>query len=219
MIHLIGVNHLAQRFKSSRGPSEQNLSFTDDQIKFKDAIEKAIRDLKPDLLAEEDNQERLDKAGSISILQAIHKIVGIRHEFVDPNKAERNARGYKDYVQLCKFEQIRSPLVDDDNLSEVEMLARAHEIAHQFPIRERFWLAELRRIAAQKILFVCGDIHLCTFGNLLAAELIAFSVFAEGIGVNPSNKIEYDALEYAKDNHMFDDADCFCLQNDESSSL
>jgi hypothetical protein len=99
MIHLLGVNHLVQRFKAPPGPAEGNLSFSDDQIKFKDAVERAIRELKPDLLAEEDNQECLDKAGAISILRAIHKLVGIRHEFVDPSKRERRAKGYRDYIE------------------------------------------------------------------------------------------------------------------------
>lgn len=91
------------------------------------------------------------------------------------------------------------------------MVARAHETAHQFPIRERLWPTELKRTTSTNILFVCGDIHLYTFTNFLAAEKISSTVFGRGISVNPSNDIEYEALQYAQDNDMFGKTDCFCL--------
>jgi probable addiction module antidote protein len=48
----------------------------------------------------------------------------------------------------------------------------AHMIAHQHPIRERFWLDRIEQYRDRETLFVCGDIHLATFPRLLEKELI-----------------------------------------------
>jgi hypothetical protein len=175
-------------------------------------VESAIESVHPDLLVEEDHPDWLLKAKSVSILLAIanKNQPRIGHIFVDPNDCGRKAIGYKKWEQIIRLNEINSLLIPNNNESELENLARAHEIAHQFPIREQFWLAELRKKTASNILFVCGDIHLYTFTRLLATKRIAFSVFAKGIGVNDTNKIEYKALKYAQDNNMFYETDCFC---------
>jgi hypothetical protein len=92
---------------------------------------------------------------------------------------------------------------------EIEKIAYAHEIAHQFPIRERFWLNELKQANAGHILFVCGDIHLRTFPKLLKVDGIESEIIKEGIGVSHSAK-EYVAFDFAESSDMFDQADCFC---------
>jgi hypothetical protein len=164
-----------------------------------------------DLLAEEEQPELLIKYSAISLLDAIHRAHGIRHEFVDPNARERNVIGYKGFEQLCLLEPINNIFgVEGDY--EAMKVAHAHDIAHQYSIRERFWLNELQRQAANTVLFVCGDLHLRTFPKLLAAEGIVSEVIKGGIGVDYSI-IEYKAFEFAEANNMFDETDCFCLQS------
>ena len=94
---------------------------------------------------------------------------------------------------------------------EIEKIALAHEIAHQYPRRERFWLRELEKENAKNVLFVCGDIHLRTFPKLLATEGIESEVIKGGIGVDYS-MAEYKAFEFAENNNMFSQTDCFCLE-------
>jgi len=209
MIYLIGVNH----DQAARNICGQDL--TDCQQQFQSVVESAIESIHPDLLAEEDHPDWLLKAKSESILLAIanKNQPRIGHIFVDPNDCGRKAIGYKRWEQIIGLKEINSLLIQDNNERELDNLARAHEIAHQFPIREQFWLAALRRKAANNILFVCGDIHIYTFTSLLANERIAFSVFVKGIGVNSSNNVEYNALTYAQNNNMFGITDCFCLKS------
>jgi hypothetical protein len=94
---------------------------------------------------------------------------------------------------------------------EIDKIAYAHEIAHQFPSRELFWLKELRTVNAQTILFVCGDIHLRTFPRLLGNEGIVSEIVRGGLGVDDS-AIEYSAFQFAEKNKMFSETSCLCRE-------
>jgi hypothetical protein len=209
ILYLVGVNHEAARYKEARGFSKDNLAFID-------VIESAVMSHSFDLLAEEERPECLVKYSAISLLDAIHRAHGIRHEFVDPNSREREGIGYRNYGEICGLEvfrtQVSHPLLEkDENCEcEIEKIAYAHEIAHQFPIREKFWLNELKKTNAENILFVCGDIHLRTFPQLLAASGIESDVIKDGIGVDYS-AIEYKAFELAESSRMLSETRCFCL--------
>ncbi|HUD56871.1 MAG TPA: hypothetical protein VMR02_16690 [Terracidiphilus sp.] len=208
ILYLVGVNHEATRYKQPRGLTKENLVFID-------VIESTITEHSFDLLAEEEQPECLIKYSAVSLFDAIHRAHGIPHEFVDPNQREREGIKYRNDREICGLEEFRTqvshPLLEkDENCGhEVEKIAHAHEIAHQFPIRERFWLNELRKTNAQNILFVCGDIHLRTFPRLLEAEGIRPEFIKDGIGVDYT-AIEYSAFDFAKSCNLFSQADCFC---------
>jgi hypothetical protein len=87
----------------------------------------------------------------------------------------------------------------------------AHVIAHQHPIREDLWLDAIKQHKDSEIIFVCGDIHLCTFRRLLKKRGINSRIVERGIGVDSSCLAEYEGLKFAQDNGMFSDAYCFCL--------
>lgn len=210
ILYFVGVNHEATRYKQARGFTEGNLIFID-------VIESAIMKRSFDLLAEEEQPECLIRHSAISLLDAIHRAHGIRHEFVDPNSRERAAAGYRDVTKICGLDEFRTqvsyPLSEEDENCEyeIEKIAHAHEVAHQFPIRERIWLSELKKANAENILFVCGDIHLRTFPQLLAAAGIESEIIKKGIGVDYS-AIEYEAFAFAESSNMFSQTQCFCKE-------
>lgn len=199
MIHLIGVDH----FKAQR--KKHGLDLTEIQRHYQSVVESAIASVRPDLLAEEDHPSYLSQDGAESILQPIAQSRGIPHLFVEANRATQMKLGYK------TVDMIKELLIARGDPSATA--ASAHKIAHQFPIRERFWLTELGRIAANNVLLICGDLHLTTFTHLLAAEGIPHKIFAERIGVDPSADPEYEALRYAQDHNMFGGTSCFCLES------
>ncbi len=199
MIHLIGVDHFkAQRKKSG-------LELTELQRQYQAIVESAIRSLRPDLLAEEDHPSYLSEDGAASILQPLAQSQGIPHLFVEADRATQKKLGYK------TVDMIKELLIARGDCSATT--ASAHKIAHQFPIRERFWLTELNRTTANNVLLVCGDLHFTTFTDLLAAEGIPYSILAERVGVDTANDPEYQALKYAQDNYMFGETNCFCLES------
>ena len=210
ILYLVGVEHEATRFRQVRGFTENNLIFID-------VIESAIRKCSFDLLAEEEQAECLIKYSALSLLDAIHRAHGIHHQFVDPNSREREIIGYRDDREILELEEFKAQISDpmlakDANCGdEIEKIAYAHLITHQFPRRERFWLRELKKTNAEKVLFVCGDIHIRTFPKLLASVGIESEVIKEGVGVD-NTMIEYRAFEFADSNNMFSQTDCFCLE-------
>jgi hypothetical protein len=197
MIHLMGVDH-ARAQRKQRG-----LALTELQLHYRSLVESAIQSLRPDLLAEEDHPSYLAGDGAESILLPIAESHAIPHIFVEADRATQLSLGYKD------LSMIRDLLAARDTPSET--LANAHKFAHQFPIREQFWLKQLGKTAAGSILLIFGDLHFNTFTALLNARQILFSIFAERVGIDSANDLEYEGLRYALDHNMFGDTDCFCL--------
>jgi len=199
LIHLIGVDHFnAQRKKCG-------LELTELQRQYQTTVESAIQSIRPDLLAEEDHPSYLSEDEAESILQPIAQSHAIPHLFIEADRATQKQLGYK------TVDVIKALLIARGDHSATA--ASAHKIAHQFPIRERFWLTELNRTAANNVLLICGDLHLTTFTHLLAAEGIPYNTFAERIGVDPATDPEYEALRYAQDHNMFGETICFCLES------
>jgi len=199
LIHLIGVDHFkAQRKKCGVAPTEL-------QRQYQAIVESAIQSLHPDLLAEEDHPSYLSADGAESILQPIAQSHGIPHLFVEADRATQKELGYK------TVDILKTLLIARGDHSATA--ASAHKIAHQFPIRERFWLRELGDTAQKNVLLVFGDLHLTTFTNLLAADAIPYNIFAERIGIDPATDSEYEALQYAQDHNMFGETNCFCLKS------
>lgn len=198
MIHLIGVDH----FKAQR--KKRGLELTDMQRHYQSVVESAIASIHPDLLAEEDHPSYLSEDDAESILQPMARSHGIPHLFVEADRAMQKKLGYK------TVDMIKALLIARGDGSATA--ASAHKIAHQFPIRERFWLTEVNRTAAKNVLLICGDLHLTTFTNLLAGEGMPYNILAERVGVDAANDPEYQALKYAQDQNMFGETNCFCLE-------
>ncbi len=198
MIHLIGVDH----FRAQR--KKRGLELTEIQRQYQSLVESVIQSIHPDLLAEEDHPDYLAEDGAESILYAVAQSHGIKHTFIEADRATQKKLGYKDFGMIYEL------LIPEGNPSE--KAAIAHKLAHQFPIRERFWIQELGKSSADNILVICGDLHLHTFTTILIASGIPYSIYAEKIGVDLANNIEYEGLKYALDHMMFGETDCFCLK-------
>jgi hypothetical protein len=199
MIHLMGVDH-ARAQRKSRG-----LALTELQRHYKSLVETAIQSLKPDLLAEEDHPSYLAADGAESILVSIAESHDLPHIFVEADRTTQISIGYKDLNMIHDLLAARG--------TPSAIVANAHKFAHQFPIREQFWLERLGKTAASNILLIFGDSHFTTLTALLNARKIPFSIVAERVGIDTTNNVEYEGLQYALDNNMFGDAACFCLRN------
>jgi hypothetical protein len=198
MVYLIGADHEhAQRRK--RGEA-----LTDDQLSFKSVVESAIQSVHFCLLAEEDHADFLSGPSvtpekvADSILLEIARAHGIenRHRFVDPNQEEREKIGYQ--------------ALSGQPYDAVPM--RAHEIMHQFPKREEFWLRKMQDFLDRDILFICGWGHIGSFSALLARNGVSFSIWADKIGARPHDLEFDDAVQkYIADNSAkFNNPNCFC---------
>jgi len=197
MIHLMGVDHA----RAQRKPG--GLALTELQCHYRSLVESAIQALKPDLLAEEDHPSYLAGDGAESILIPIAELHGISHIFVEADRATQLQLGYKDLKMIHDLLAARG--------TPSAIAANAHKFAHQFPIRERFWLEQLSKTAASNVLLIFGDSHFTTFTALLKARQIPYSIVAERVGIDTANNVEYEGLQYARDHNMFGDTSCFCF--------
>lgn len=185
MIYILGVAHRAQ----SRKPGGQK---TEAQQFFEFCLRRTVLEVRPAFIGEEDNEDFLADRGEISIAEEIAVELGIEHRFCEPNKKERSAIGSKNFMTIALDLAHTESLSND----ELECKARAVEIARYFPVRERSWLERLKDCRSAVCIFVCGDVHLRSFGSLLTTEGIPFEVKERGIGVNEEDRPYYRALEY-----------------------
>jgi hypothetical protein len=189
MVHIIGLNHRAQA-RTIGG------EFDEEQKIFRDCLLTAVEQIQPILIAEEDSEEALAVRRRVSIAKSVAVEKGIEHRFCDPTTAERQAIGYRDGQMLeCQlFMADRQGLSND----EIFLKARAVEIGKYFPMRERFWLERLGECREADVIFVCGDLHIESFGNILDAENIPYSVVARGIGLTEEDARFNQAVEYLR---------------------
>jgi hypothetical protein len=209
MIHLIGVEHRVQWKKPNLPVSQARQA---NWARYLSVLEKSICEIRPSAVAEEMNQEILDghnKAESILLsMKENHEArtgMKIEHIFAEPDSAWKTAKGYKEREVI---KEILKKRIQTDPTNE-EVLA--HVVAHQHPIRERFWLASIGKYLDGEIIFVCGSAHLCTFRLLLDEQRIDSTIVRRGIGIDSSCLDELAGLRFALENDMFSDTSCFCL--------
>lgn len=193
MIYIVGVNHEVQMLRNG-------CSLTWDNRQLQSTVESAIESYDLHLLAEEMHPEILKKEKAQSILSQIAKDHGIEHRFVDPDTSERKAIGYRESGFIIK------------NHSLCPVVALAHEIEHQFPKREKFWLDRLRPSLHAGLLLVCGSGHVESFQDLLRQENIQSSVLTDQIGVDDWHQaIDAPSRTYIKQHpNEFNNPECFC---------
>lgn len=189
MLYLIGIAHRAQ----ARKPDG---ALTDEQQTFAACLRRTIEESHPAFIGEEDNEQFLLKRAEISISKEIaEENDNIEHRFCDPNTEERLLIGYENFMSISLQLWMDEPELCNDELT---CKARAIEISRYFPIRERFWLERLKGCGDVNAVFVCGDIHIESFGAFLESEGIPYAVVRRGIGVNEKDEPYYQALKYLK---------------------
>jgi len=187
MLHIIGVNHRAQAQIPGTG-------LTEEQQIFSHCLLRTIEQFRPGFIAEEDSRQALTKRGKISIAKGIADVKEIEHRFCDPTEAERRAIGYRDGLSL----EIDIFMSDREGMSNDEIFCKAHaiEIGRYFPVRERFWLERLHGCREVDAIFVCGDLHIETFGKILEHDGALYSVVQRGIGATEEDARFYRAVDY-----------------------
>ena len=164
------------------------------------------------VFAEEYNQEvhnaKRSQSTFFDVKEEIERATGreIHHLFIEPTDAEKRQRRYKEpeeLKQLLEARTGRTPAEDE---------IYAHLIAHQFPIRERFWIERIDECLTSSILLVCGETHTYTFPKLLARRGVQCNVVAHGIGVEYTDKRDRGGIIFAEAASMFNGTACFCTQ-------
>jgi len=162
------------------------------QQAFTHVLNQTIVEVDPTFVAEELSQEALASLQQISIAKDLADAQGIEHRFCDPNQEQRQALKYKDGQTL----ELEIFMHDDQGLSneEIHLKARAIELGHYFPIRERFWMDQLDGCREHDVIFICGDSHVESFTALLEREGIQFRIVERGIGVSEAEREDFGRI-------------------------
>jgi hypothetical protein len=207
MLYIIGLNHRAQARTLGN-------ELTQEQQVFSNCLLRTIEQVRPEFVAEEDSEEALTDRRRVSIAKEIADQARIEHRFCDPNKAQRQAIGYRDGQSL----ELQLFMSDQEGLSNDEIFckARAIEIGRYFPIRERFWLERLEGCRNANAIFICGDLHIESFGRILDSAGIAYRVAERGIGATEEDARFNQALAYLAERPELANAD---LENEEENGI
>jgi hypothetical protein len=182
MFHLIGVAHRVQSKKKGEELSA-------DQKEYVKRLGDAIKTVKPALVAEEFSEHALQKLSKDngtefeSITRPAAESCDVKYRGCDPDDAARKKIGYLEGSDIA----LRIAMSDDGNgLSNAEIndCGFATEVAKYWPLREAFWLGELRDVLDKEVVFVCGDGHIESFRELLKRNKVDSDVLHQGIGVS-----------------------------------
>src|SRR5215469_2627643 len=180
-IYLIGVNHTTAQ--SSKDGTPQG----DVQKAYVETLAKAIRDVNAEYVAEEYSEEAQAQTERLSLTPKVAFDNGGKHRFCDATQEERKHIKYLGHQELHREIWMHDA---NWNISNEEAQAKAWALAigKYFERRERFWLEKIGDIKNNRVIFVCGDAHVDTFGKLLEAEGWEVHVAARGIGVTDEDR-------------------------------
>ncbi len=134
MLYLIGVDHSVQH--DGRTPY-QDSKFKMLRDEFPTFLKKVARKVGATIIAEESNEEVLNKFGSTKSVPYIVALeMDIKHRFCEPSIAERKQVGIKSTGEPEDFEK-----------------------------REDFWLKKLVALKGERILFILGADHVHSFSE------------------------------------------------------
>ena len=192
-IHLIGVNHTTAQSSTDGTPQ------TEDQKCYVAALTKAIRDVGAEYVTEEYSEEAEQMTKRQSLTPTVASENGAKHRFCDPTQAERRQIQYLGHQELHVLIWMNDANWNISN-EEAQAKAWALSIGKYFERRERFWLQKIADIKDKRVIFVCGDAHVDTFGRLLEAGGWEVNIAARGIGITDDDQRRVAAgLQYLKD--------------------
>jgi hypothetical protein len=184
MLYLIGVMHEVQSI--SVGGEE-----TADHTSYRLCLERTIQEYEPAFIAEEYSDDALSMSAvrrnepQEFFTKKVATSRNVEHLLCDAPLKVKYSMGYQGWdgweIQISR---IGLPLYDCEDL-----LPRALEIVKDFPIREDYWLNQLRHILQMEVVFVCGDVHVDTFGSRLKSNGIPYQIVERRIGM-PANLTE-----------------------------
>ena len=183
MFHIIGVAHRVQAKPKGAADSQ-------DQKEFRTCLSLAIEQMKPAVVGEEFSDyalRRLREERGMdheSLTKEIADSFKVEHRFCDPDAETRMKMGYIEGSQLAL------QLATGDNpLSNAEINDRgfAIEVAKYWPLREQFWFVQLRDVQDKEVIFVCGDVHVESFRELLKKNNVPSTVLSRRFGITQAD--------------------------------
>jgi hypothetical protein len=211
MIYLVGCRHKPyQTFNpaSSYFPKARN--------RFKSFLRSAIEVNEIDLVAEELDCEFFERekrqSVALNLANELRNTRDIEHRYCDPTPSKR-----------CEIGIGRGLPIDDPVDPELSKLiktkreAHLHDIAHRWPVREEYWIRKLAGDLQRNVLFICGALHVCTFGSRLRTKQVPVTVLQrfferpKGWLVSDDNAIEFAACKDVLRNGFPPEKGCFCL--------
>jgi len=197
MLYLIGVEHGVQSVPVTGAE-------TPNHTEYRVCLEQAIHTYKPVVVGEEYSQDSLSRAEYVNrepqefFTRKIAEKARVKHLLCDPDLKTRLAMGYQS--PFC-WSQLISELSEPVSQSECHLLSRGLEIVKDIPVREQYWVNQLKQFLGKDIIFVCGDSHVESFAELLDSQTIPSTVVKREIGMTPELIKQTDLeLEYAKTN-------------------
>jgi hypothetical protein len=196
MFYLIGVQHSVQSIPVTGVE-------TPSHTEYRACLEQAIHTYKPAVVGEEYNQDALNRAAwnqepQEFFTRNVAQKAGVKPMLCDPDLKTRMAIGYQSpYCWSQLIDKLSEPVPDSDS----ELLSKGLEIAFDIPIREQYWLNQLKPFLEKDIIFVCGDAHVESFAELLGSQKILSKVVQRKIGMTPELIKQADLeLQYARTN-------------------
>jgi hypothetical protein len=197
MFYLIGVEHSVQSI------SKDGVETTD-HTAFRVCLEESIELYKPVIVAEEYSNDALGAAGLLKrtsqdfFTKKIASAAGVTHMLCDPDIKTKAEMGYQEKHGWAHH---LDALWERIPYSDRALLSSVLEIAKDFPLRENYWLRELRDFRQEDVVFICGDSHVETFAERLGKEKISYKIVKRRIGMTPELIKESDKeMEYLKSN-------------------
>lgn len=161
-VYVFGTSHEYQR-PDSKVP-------TSSIHKFEEALKAICATQKIALIAEENNLEaQTERKLGDSLPCKLAQLISLHHLYCDPDRKTRTALGIR------QENDIRASHLFDD-VTEEDIQA---ELMESHKIRERYWLAELRKQNLWPALFICGANHVQSLVDEASLAGLAVEVVQE----------------------------------------
>jgi hypothetical protein len=167
VIYLIGCDHKAAQtyHEGTALDNPQNKM----QKAFRELLIKATEKHEPSLIAEEQNEEGLKSNSLCSVAREVASEMGIQHRLCEQSIEAKIIRGLNGI-----------PSVSSSDRRE----AMYKYFLREWPIREEFWISQLRDDIHERVLFICGAGHRETLRRRLERGSIEVKIIAKRFGVS-----------------------------------
>ncbi len=217
MIYLVGCNHdRHQRFFPAHGlrPGHEAFKAFIKGTVFKYNISLIAEELSDPKEPDLENPNRIPRSSvALHLINELRAIRCIEHRYCEPCSRDKNRLGIGG-----GFPFIQEPCNRDfSSLIRNKREAHLHDIAHRWPIREKFWIERLVDGLDREVLFICGALHRCTFGSRLhaagAETRVLDRFFEHEVGLCRSDicKEEFEAYREVRLHRFQTEDECPCI--------
>uniref|UniRef100_E6Q063 Uncharacterized protein n=1 Tax=mine drainage metagenome TaxID=410659 RepID=E6Q063_9ZZZZ len=215
MLYLIGCDHRnAQTYREGSTLADPE---NRGHAELMDLIQAAAARYHPLLIAEEANADVLRNARRRSVVYDTADEIGIPHRFCEPTWDEK---GDLSIEEELPFLGPGSPFEWKALIPSLDAAYR-HDIAHRWPVREKFWIDSLGDDLNHNVLFICGAAHRWTLRRRLEAKGIGVRIIAKRVGAQPLAQSFFAAYRDVRRRGFAPATGCFCISpiSDNSSAV